>query len=235
MLIIFILLLPALISTAPLPRSQFILERKGFVVGFDGRTRNASWVYELLNNESLQEKKRGRSSYRFTQDLTIPDPFRVKNNDFRNSGFHRGHLCPFADLPDSCAAESFLLSNISPQLPSLNCGAWHRLENHVRALVSKYKELHVITLPLYLPEMEEDGKRYVRYQVLGKTGVAVPTHFAKAIFALRDDLIETFVYLLPNQEIVDDVSLDFFKTTLEQVERLSGVLFPNLESFFKAD
>jgi endonuclease G len=230
-----LLIITTFLSATPLPQSHFILDKKGFVVGFDGRTRNASWVYEKLNCDSLEKKKIKRSHYLFTQDLSIPDPFRAKNEDFQNSGFDRGHLCPFADLPDSCAGESFLLSNICPQSPSMNRGTWNQLENHVRSLISKYKELHIITLPLYLPETEKDGKRYVHYQVLGETGVAVPTHFAKAIFAQRDGTIEVFVYLLPDRTIERNATLDSFKTSLEHVEKISGVFFPELESFFSID
>ena len=55
-------------------------------------------------------------------------------NDYRNSGYDRGHLCPAADMRMSPGSmlETFYLSNISPQNPSFNRGIWSSLESVVR-------------------------------------------------------------------------------------------------------
>jgi endonuclease G len=34
---------------------------------------------------------------------------------------------------------------------------------------------------LYLPNLVENGKKYVKYEVIGPNDVAVPTHFFKVI------------------------------------------------------
>lgn len=228
---IFILLFSLLSAAAPLPQSQFLLDRQGYTINFDARTRNACWVYERLTQELLQKKQPIRGRFRFAQDYSIPAPFRANSEDFRCSGYDRGHLCPFADLPDHCGADSFLLSNISPQWPALNRGLWLRLENHVRDLAAKFEELHVFTIPLYLPETDKAGVRHVCYRVIGKHSIAVPTHFAKAIFAKGEEGVEIFAYLVPNQEMEQEKGLEDFRTSLQKLEDLSGILFPEMEEF----
>jgi endonuclease G len=221
------LFLTTLAFAVPIPQSQFLRDRQGYLIYFDARTKNACWVYERLSGPIVQKKARDR----FVEDLSIPLPFRTKNDDFRYSGFDRGHLCPFADLPEDSAKESCILSNISPQVPSFNRGLWLRLENYVRSLVGQYEELHIYTFPLYLPEPSTDGKRYVRYQVIGRSAIAVPTHFAKAIFAKGEDGVDVFAYLLPNREIRESIPLESYRTNLESLESLSGLLFPSPDSF----
>ena len=54
--------------------------------------------------------------------------------DYKGSGYDRGHLCPAGDMSfDSIAMrESFLMSNMSPQLPGFNRGIWNSLEQKIR-------------------------------------------------------------------------------------------------------
>ena len=216
-----------LLLKTQIPQSIFILDYEDFVIGYDGRTRNAAWVYERLCEESLRLKTLPRPRFSFSQDVSLPSFLRTESLDYRGSGYDRGHLCPFADLPDDSAGQSFFFSNISPQTPSFNRGIWARLEMQIRRLAESGKTLHVITLPMYLSCLDADGKRYVRYEVIGKSSIAVPTHFAKVIFVEGEEGGGAFAYLLPNGLIESHVMLDSFKTTPEEVQRLSGVLLPS--------
>ena len=210
-------------STNPFhPKDFMIVHREGYSMAYDGRTRNAFWVYERLTRESCEIKNADRKGMRFKSDETIPSVIRASVDDYRGSGFDLGHLCPFADCRSNknAAAETFILSNICPQVPQFNQGHWMRLEMLLREMVYRYKALHIITIPLYLPL---NGS--VIYRTLGNNNVAVPTHFCKVIFAEKEQGIETLAYVLPNAVIPNEASLDSFKTTLEKVERLSGLLF----------
>jgi endonuclease G, mitochondrial len=206
-----------------LPQQIFVIQRQGYIVAYDGQTRNASWVYEHLSQKAFDHKTIDRKSCHFKQDEKIPQPIRASLEDFRGSGYQLGHLCPFADCrgDSQAAAETFFLSNISPQKPQFNQGHWKKLEEWVRDLAARFTELHIITMPLYLPE----GKR-ISYEIIGMSRVHVPTHFCKVIFAVGEKGIETFVYVLPNEAIAADVPLENFKTSLDAVERLSGRIFP---------
>jgi endonuclease G len=210
------------------PRSVFTFERTGYTMSYDGRMRGANWVYERLTPESVSSDVANRKGVCFREDEEIPDFLRSTNEDFQDSGYDRGHLCPADDCKGSREAmlDSFLLSNVSPQVPDLNRGIWRRLESHVRQLTMRGKAVHVYTAPLFLPE-ERDGKRFVHYQVIGKHDVAVPTHFAK--IALVEGENQPLVYILPNDQISKSASIDDFRTTIEKVERLAGMVFPRLD------
>lgn len=62
--------------------------------------------------------------------------------------------------------DTFLLSNIVPQDIDNNGGFWNRFEIYCREhLPQQFKEVRVISGPLFLPDAGEDGKKFVRYQV----------------------------------------------------------------------
>ena len=210
----------------PQHKAQPTIAREGYDLAYDGKTRNASYVYEKVTADSLKGTT-DRASYDFQEDPLIPPPFRATKADYQGSGFDRGHLRPAANARSSPALmqETFFLSNVCPQVPQLNRGYWLQLEKYVRTLAPQYKVLHVFTGPLYLPHTEADGKRYVKYQVIGPHDVAVPTHFFKVICAESLNGSRSIeAYVVPNEPISADTSHEKFRTTLDKVERSAGVL-----------
>jgi endonuclease G, mitochondrial len=209
-------------ATSYLPKSIMIIEREGYTIAYDGRTRNAFWVYERLTRDSFEKKNVDRRRLHFKPDQMIPLPIRASLDDYRGSGLDLGHLCPFGDCRSkkSAAAETFILSNICPQVPQFNQGHWMKLEIQMREMAYCYQVLHIITMPLYLPL---DG--WVNYRTLGNNNVHVPTHFCKVIFAEKEGQVDVLAFVLPNAIIPEAVPMDSFKSTLEKVERLSGFVF----------
>jgi len=61
---------------------------------------------------------------------------------------------------------------------------------------------------------EADGKNYIRYQVLGKNNVAVPTHFFKVIvMESENQKLDMEAYVMPNAVIANDTPLNVFQVT----------------------
>lgn len=107
---------------------------------------------------------------------------------------------------------------------------------------------------VFFKRQEADGKLYVRYQVLGKNHVAVPTHFFKVsapvsrltqvsenegvtrcisqvlILEQADGRgVELRSYVLPNGPVDEKIPLERFLVSIETIERASGLLFvPNI-------
>ena len=103
---------------------------------------------------------------------------------------------------------------------------WKKLENHLRELTENYETLHVFVGPLYLPNLKQKGLDYVKYQVIGENKIAVPTHFFAVVFVEdMDKQLFSKSYILPNRSIGPEVPLSQFLSTLDKVERLSGILF----------
>lgn len=212
--------------TAGLPVSSFYINHPGYSLGYDARNRNPSWVYEHLTAESI--KGSTERSLTFKEDENIPKHLRATLTDYLGSGFDRGHQAPAADHRSSqeAMADTFFMTNMCPQCPQLNRGYWSVLEKHVRGLTKEHSNVYVITGPLYLPYNESDGKRYVKYQVIGPNDVAVPTHFFK-IITIEDwqGKKATKAYILANQEISSNTPLDHFQTTIQKVEKAAGIIF----------
>ena len=212
------------IAIKPVPLHEFKIEREAYHLAYDGQHKQAKWVYEHLTSDRINGEV-DRNNFDFQVDPLIPPILRSTKGDYAKSGYDRGHLCPVADacFGDKALKETFYLSNISPQHPHFNRGYWLKLEKYVRDLTNSNRSIHVFTGGLYLPQQERDGKRYIRYQVIGKNDVAVPTHFFKVILDARGKLIESFI--LPNGAIASDTPLQQFSVALEQIEKAAGMVF----------
>ena len=161
-----------------------------------------------------------RAGTSFKED---PDLYKLHRSclaDYRKSGFDRGHIVPAGDerFSKTALSETFYLSNICPQHPQFNRGLWSKLENHLRSLVKTHGPLEVVTGPLFLSH-EEKGKRFVTYQVIGKSEVAVPTHFFKVAFA-KDEI---WAYLMPNAP--SSKPLEDYRFPIDKLEKISGIRF----------
>ncbi|XP_022076918.1 endonuclease G, mitochondrial [Acanthochromis polyacanthus] len=214
------------------PSLANVKTRESYVTSYDPRTRSASWVIERLSPASLSGTS-DRKYCDFKEDDSIHIFHRSTNADYRGSGFDRGHLAAAANHKWSQKAmeDTFYLSNVAPQNPHLNQNTWNNLEKLCRSLTKRYLNVYVCTGPLYLPRQEADGKLYVRYQVIGRNHVAVPTHFFKVLILEQVDGrgVELRSYVLPNEPIDEKVPLERFLVPIETIERASGLLFvPNI-------
>ncbi|XP_078502696.1 endonuclease G, mitochondrial [Lissotriton helveticus] len=208
-----------------------VRSREGYALAYDPRLRGAAWVIERLDTERLQGSST-RKACEFQEDNTIHVYHRATNADFKGSGLDRGHLAAAGNHKCSQKAmdETFYLSNVAPQDPHMNQNAWNNLEKYCRSLARHNKSVYVCTGPLFLPRMEADGKMYVKYQVIGKNSVAVPTHFFKVVLLEKPSgEIELRPYVMPNSRVDEKIPLERFLVPIESIERASGLLFvPNI-------
>lgn len=204
-----------------------------FVLSYDRRLRAANWVIEHLTPEKLKNKNvTDRDRSKFQEDIAIHEYFRAKNADFIHSGYDRGHMAAAANHKNSQddLDQTFAFSNISPQAPEFNRGAWCDLETYVRWRANRSKNLYVVSGPLYLPMKARDGNLYVTYRVLGNNHVSVPTHHFKVfLIETNDDTYILEAFLMPNDNsMTSERKLDEFRVPihkLDVIERASGVIF----------
>ncbi|KAM6186592.1 endonuclease G, mitochondrial-like [Rhynchocyon petersi] len=214
-----------------LPGLAQLKSRESYLLCYDPRTRSALWVVEQLQPERLRGDG-DRRSCDFREDDSVHAYHRATNADYRGSGFDRGHLAAAANHCWSQKAmdDTFYLSNVAPQVPHLNQNAWNNLEKYSRSLTRTYQNVYVCTRPLFLPRTEADGKSYMKYHVIGKNHVAVPTHFFKVlILEAVGGQIELRSYVMPNAPVDEAIPLERFLVPIESIERASGLLFvPNI-------
>lgn len=125
-----------------------VLTNIAFNVAFDTDTRCPSWVYYDIAPTNVVVTN--RAPHGFSTDPRVVESDNAL--DYGKSGFDRGHMAPAADFNFNrkALAETYLFSNICPQLPTLNRGEWAQIEREVRTL-AKEQETHVLTFPVFEP------------------------------------------------------------------------------------
>ena len=190
-----------------------LINRPGYALGYIEYHEQAAFViYKLTAREALT--KEAQRTNRFRSDPEIPTGS-ATTADYRRSGYDRGHLAPAADMAFSVQtmADSFFMSNMSPQKPAFNRGIWKRLEEQVRQIAIREKAIYVVTGPI-LPK-----KKTV---TIGANQVTVPTHYYKVIFDLTPPR-KMIGFILPNEG--SDRPLEDFAVTVDVVEKATGLDF----------
>lgn len=100
-------------------------------------------------------------------------------SDYTNTGYDRGHMVPAADADEPKEmSDTFLMTNMTPQLPAVNRIAWKQLEEYVRSVPFKW----ALT-----------GAHYsAGFKTIGANKVPVPDFIYKVVY-LKDGKIEAYV------------------------------------------
>jgi len=197
----------------PGPEDQ-LLCREGYTVGYDYDRKVPTWVAYHLTPDSVNKKF--KRSNKFKPDTEIPVQYRSTLSDYKGSGYDRGHMAASATVDSSYNAmtESFLLSNMTPQLPGLNRQGWRYLEQYIREWTNERGELYVVT-----------GALFVGSNSIIGNGVHVPTHFYKIVFDPAG--LDAIAFLVPHRPISKSELLGFI-VSVDEVERVAGLDFNSL-------
>lgn len=129
-----------------------------FVCYYDIETHNPAVVIYPLewSHFSGSVKVTGRH---FKMDAKLPKP-RVKDGDYTNSGYVRGHLVSAADRDSNKGwlKETYLTSNLVPMTLVCNSGRWKAIEDSCRLLAMQGHRLLVARGPLYV-RFSDDGTK----------------------------------------------------------------------------
>ena len=144
---------------APLKdRSEQILYRKGYTTSYNQQTKTPNWVAWHLTNAHTKGPHQ-RSQEVFAEDMNVKSP-RATNNDYYNSRYDRGHMCPAGDnkWDRQAMTESFLFTNICPQNHGLNKYEWNDLEILCREWAQRYGAIDIVCGPLFGAADPEDHR-----------------------------------------------------------------------------
>lgn len=146
----------------------------GFAILYSGTSKTPVFVAQRLSREGLLQARNEVRSGGFFQDARLPFADRATLEDYRGSGYDRGHMAPAGDMANATMmSQSFSLANIVPQAPINNRRAWAGIEKATRKYVMRATgPVYVITGPVYL-----SGS-----QSIGPGRVAVPTHLFKLVY-----------------------------------------------------
>lgn len=204
------------------PNPIKVLENIGYVSGYDEVRGNPVWV--------------GYRVFRVDEYITHPRPSRfliddrtsnrVSHDDYTHSGYDRGHMSPNFGIVtrygEEGQRETFLMTNIIPQKPSLNRQWWERLERLIsRDYSEQYDEVWVLTGPVYKTTGEWLNEK-----------VKVPSHNYMIIKTEVNGKLKLKSFLV-HQDVEGGEEHTHYLTTVREIERLTGLNFnPLFEQSF---
>ncbi len=212
--------------------NNYLIQRDQYVLSYN-RDRNglnwASWEVDAawLGSTDRQDN--------FRPDGALPAGFyQVTPNDYRGSGYDRGHVVPSGDRTSSVGANAatFLMTNIIPQAPDNNRGTWRELEEYGRSLVYQYDHsLHVF------------AGAYGSQGTIGNRAIAIPSRLWK-IIVVYDRLPAGGLGMGSDSQIIavdmpnnNQVSPDWrrYQTSVQRIEIATGhSFFENLPAELQA-
>ena len=188
-----------------------IVCRSAYLLAFNPQTKTPDWVAWTLTPEHAIGCVARTNAFAADQSLGAASP---KPSDYAGSGYDQGHLANDADMSwdDQVEHESFYMSNMSPQLPSVNRGTWKNLESAARAWVYQTKHTHTI----YAGNI--GGTK-----TIGANKVVVPDVLFKIV--IDDVTKKSYAFLFPHK---DGLSSDFtvYQVTVADIEKATGNTFP---------
>lgn len=208
---------PPVVSTVPEnifpgPSGGELVKHGWFALSYVEAHEQAEWVaYEITRDHLNQNWAERPQTFRPDPDVRTES---ATPRDYTGSGYDKGHLCAAADMAFNATAidETFLMSNMSPQVPAFNKGIWRELEECTRDWARRYKLLYVVTGPV------------LKTQGMGQIGfskVTVPAAYYKALLA--PDARRAVAFIIPNAK--SDRPVMDFVCTIDQAEKITGLDF----------
>ncbi len=207
------------------PTDEILVFKPQYVLSYCPAKNSANWVAWELRSSWYGDVPRYKGN--FMTDPLLPDSFyRVRHTDYTNSGFDRGHMVRSeertATAEDNKA--TFYLSNVLPQAPDLNRGAWLDFEYYCEHLCKQEnKTLYVYAGGVYHSDstLKGDGK------------VAVPDSCFKIVLVLEygqhiSELTENstvIAVLMPNKNGIRNEPWQKYSTTVRKIEQSTGYDF----------
>lgn len=187
--------------------------RLGYVSLNDPIAKLPIWVsYLAIPDKSIGCVLRSNA---FAPDQSLPKGSRAELADYAKSGYDIGHVAPNSDQNWSTQVEleSFLLTNMMPQLPGLNRATWKLLETSIRSWVLQRNHPMVIYAgPIY----------NTADPVIGISKVIIPHAFYKIVIDTISNEVLGFIF--PHTGGLGN-DLRTVRAPILQIEQLTGVDF----------
>lgn len=189
-----------------------LISYPGFIVSFNRTHHQPNYSAWILTGQHT-DGPNSRSD-KFAADYNIDGCATI--DDYRNSGYDRGHMAPAGDMKWSADAmdASFLLTNISPQAKRLNQGAWKKLEEKTRRWAQRDSILIIVCGPILTDRITK---------TIGDSHVSVPSRYFKAILAPYTDPPRAIAFIMNNGYV--DGGIQAAAVSVDQAEAITGFDF----------
>ena len=194
--------------------SEQIIRKASYIVSYNKDTKIPNWVAWHLTADHTDGYVKRMSNFYEEEQVASP---RATLEDYRGSGWSRGHMCPAGDnkWSETAMYESFSLVNVCPQNASLNSGVWNSIEIDCRRWARQYGDVYIVCGPVFLNR---------EHETIGTNDVFVPEAFFKVVLCLNGTP-KALGVICRNT----DGNRDLYYNSVDQVERITGYdFFPAL-------
>ena len=193
-----------------------VIHHTYYTLSYNEKNEQAQWVAYVMDRKMLNVPNLPRYNY-FDPDYQVTTRSAF-HRDYNSSGYTRGHLVPAGDMAFDTLAmrETFLMSNISPQLRAFNNGIWKELEENVRDWTYKAESLYIISGPIFTGYRKTIGR---------ENKIAVPDAFFKVLLDYTDPERKAIAFILPHE--MSERRLQEFMVSVDEVERVKSIDFFN--------
>ena len=191
-----------------------VIQHTGYTLSYNEEYEVPQWVaYELTREEVVTQSVERKDNFREDKAVSTGS---ATLNDYKKSGYDRGHVAPAADFRWSFDAmnDTFYLSNMCPHTHAFNAGIWSDLEEAVRSIAYEDECIYVVTGPVLT-----DGP----YETIGENKVAVPNYFYKVILDYSAPTVKAIGFIMPHENSKEPLS--YFAVTVDEVENMTGLDF----------
>lgn len=160
----------------------------------------------------------------FQEDPTLPAEYRSTLEQYRGSGYNRGHICPSADRLCSKDAneQTYYLSNIQPQVYGFNAGVWLAMENKIRAWNNNaFRDTLYVVKGGTIDNADQ-------FSILSNKGLLVPKYFFMAVLCKNQDSSQYGYKAMAfwvEHAVNDDTDLRKYMISVEELEQKTGIDF----------
>lgn len=233
------------------PSDRTIIVRRAYVMEYNADARIPRWAAWYAKKAFLDTPKREGRWNKFQQDDSVDSVLEpVVENDYKNSGFSRGHIVPYyisggdrnnngmdaeceklyklpvEDPYDACTVfEVNLMTNVSPQLGSefnSGSGSWKALEDQIRKLIKNGNlDFHLIAGPVFINDSIE--------VIDLKFDIHVPHAFFKIVIHEHNPVAFLFAHFEPSPAIACKLGSkpENCIVSVDEIEELTGLDFFN--------
>ncbi len=161
---------------------NYLIDHTYYTESYNSSKNIPNWVSWHIGASDLGSIDRLND---FRPDNNLPDGwYEVSPNNYKGSGFDKGHNCPSGDRTATQEANSstFLMDNIVPQAPRNNEQTWEHLESYCRDKVKAGNEVYVIMGNYGIGGTGSRGYR----KTIGYGRIVVPAHIWKVAIIIPD-------------------------------------------------
>jgi endonuclease G len=191
---------------------EIVIERQAYTASYNKKTKCPNWVAWKLTSEHVDGPYKRMGS--FHEEEEVPEP-RATLQDYRGSGWSRGHMCPAGDnkWDGEAMYESFLLTNCCPQNANLNSGDWNQIEMTCRRWAEKYGDIYIVCGPILFKK---------EHETIGDNHIIVPEAFFKVVLCLNGTP-KGIGFVRRNTET--SKRKDLYVNSISEIERITGITF----------